>query len=151
MDARPLDIRSDDLPTHDVLGDDVGRALWIDPIIQSGRASRAWQGRKPAAEHRRRLTGEDLSHQHVRPLGAPPEATLPHLLGVLTRTVGLELRLEHVVERGRATPPAALGPAADHDLETTGHRFLSLTGTRRPVNRRARAVIVPRIDRRRMT
>ena len=47
MDARSLDVLADDLPTHDVLGDDVGGALWIDPIIQSGRAARAWQGRKP--------------------------------------------------------------------------------------------------------
>jgi hypothetical protein len=140
MDARPLDVLPDDLPTHDVRGDDVRGALWIDAIIQSGRAPRARQGRKPAPQHRRRLTGEDLSHQHIGALGASPEATLPHLLGVLSRTVRLERGLEHVVEHGRAAPAAALGPAANHDLELTDHRFLSVTGTRRRVNRRPRAV-----------
>jgi hypothetical protein len=140
MDARSLDVLPDDLSTHDVRGDDVGRTLWIDSIIQSGRAPRARQGRKPAAQHRRRLIGEDLSHQHIGALGAPPEATLPHLLGVLSRTVRLERALEHVVERGRATPATSFGTAANHDLETTDHRFLSVTGARRHVNRRPGAV-----------
>ena len=62
MDARPLDVLADDLPAHDMLGDDLLHALRVYPIIQSGRTSRAWEGRKPTAERGGWFCGEDLSH-----------------------------------------------------------------------------------------
>jgi hypothetical protein len=129
VDAGPFDVLSDDLAPHHVPGNDVRGALWIDAIIQGGCTARAWQGRKPAAQDRRRFTGEDLSHQHVRALRAPPEATLPRDLGVLSRTVRVQRGAERVVERRGSAMVATLGAPADHDLEATSHRILRVTGT----------------------
>jgi hypothetical protein len=49
MNARSLDVLADDLSTHHMVGDHVLHALRAHVIIQSGRTSRAWEGRKPAA------------------------------------------------------------------------------------------------------
>src|SRR5215831_12557550 len=83
MDAGPLDILADDPASHHVLCNDVCDALTIDMIIQSGGAPRTRQRGKPGTERWHCLAGEDLSHQHVRALGAAPEAALPHELRVL--------------------------------------------------------------------
>ncbi|HET9621376.1 MAG TPA: hypothetical protein VFP84_08430 [Kofleriaceae bacterium] len=117
MNAGPLDEVPDDLPLPHVLRDDVLGTLRIDVIIQSGRTPRARDRRKPAAERGHRLRGEDLPDQDVGALRAPTKAALPRDLGVLSRTVVLERVDEHGVERLRSTAAAALGAAADDDLE----------------------------------
>ena len=139
MDAGSLDVLAHDLPPHHVLGDEMQYALRIHPIIQSSHAARAGQRGKPGPERRRYIAGENLSHEHIGALRAAPEATLPQELGVLLRTVRRERGTKHLVEAGRAVSFAALGAAADHDLEAARHGSLSLTGTRRHVNPRSPA------------
>jgi len=121
VNTRSFDVLADDLSAHDMLGDEVRDALGIHPIIQSGRTSRSRQGGKPAPEHARRIRGEDLSHQDVGALGASAEAALPHQLGVLSRTMRVQHGPERLAERGGTAAIAALGAAADQDLETTDH------------------------------
>ena len=100
-----------------VLNDNSFTACLVDPIIQSRRAARSRQGRKPCSE--RGLRGEDLSHKDVRALRAAPEATLPRQLGGFAHTVLIERIAKRVVEdRGTATV-AALRAATDHDSEPT--------------------------------
>src|SRR5678815_5232703 len=85
VDARSLDVLAYDLPSHNMLADDTLHALRVHPIIQSGRTSRARDGRKPTTECRPRFCGEELSHQDVGSLRTSAEATLPGHLGVLLR------------------------------------------------------------------
>lgn len=139
MDARSFHILPDDLPSRHMCGDDVFSPLRIHPIIQGSGAARSRQRRKPAAEQRRGVRGEDLPHQHVGALGTPAETALPLELGVLSRTMCGERRLEDLAERCRAVAVSALRTAADQDLEATRHSLLSVTGARRPVNPRTRA------------
>src|SRR5678815_2984035 len=68
------------------------------------------------------------------PLCTSPETTLPLQLGVLRRTVRFQHSPAHVVQGGRPVAVPTLGTAADHDLETAGHRPMSVTGARRHVN-----------------
>jgi hypothetical protein len=145
MDARSFDVLADDLRAHHMLGDDVRYALRIHPIIQSGRTARAREGRKPAPQQWHRFGGEDLSHQDVGSLRASPEATLPHQLRVLLRTVGFQRSLEHVAEACGSPAIAAFRTTTNHDLETTHHGPQSVTGTRRHVNPRARPRHVPHV------
>jgi hypothetical protein len=117
MDAGPLDVLANDLSPHHMLGDDVYYALTIHPIIQSGGAPRARERGKAGAQRWHRLAGEDLSYQHVGALGAASEATLPHQLGVLLRTVRRQRGSKHIVQHGRSVTVTALRPTADDDLE----------------------------------
>lgn len=121
MDARSFDVLADDLPAHHMVGDDVGCALRIDPIIQSGRTTRAREGRKPTPQRWHWCGGEDLSHQDVGSLRAASEATLPHQLGGGSRTLGFEGRPERVVEDRGAAAVAAFRTTANDDLEATYH------------------------------
>jgi hypothetical protein len=119
MDTRPLDVLANDPASHHMLGDDVCYALTIDPIIQSGGAARAGERGKAGAQRWHRLAGEDLSYQHIGSLRAAPEAALPHQLGVLLRTMGLERRAKHIVKHCRSVTVTALRSTADDDLEPT--------------------------------
>src|SRR5947207_15465524 len=101
MDAGRLDVLANDPASHHMLGNDMCDALSIHPIIQSGYSPRTGERGKPGAEHRRRLTREDFTHQHVGPLCTAPETALPHQLGVLLRTMRLQRGLKHIVEHGR--------------------------------------------------
>src|SRR5262245_248780 len=148
MDARSLDVLAHDLPAQHMLGNDMRRALSIHMIIQGGCTSRTRQRSKPGAQRRRRLGAEDLSYQDVRPLRTSSEATLPHQLGVLSRTVRFQHRSKHVMQRGGAVPVATFRAQADHDLEAARHRLLRVTGARRRVNRQSRGRHGARIGRR---
>src|ERR1041384_4077315 len=136
MNARSLDVLADNLPAHHMAGDHTLRTFGIHPIIQSGRTARTRERRKPAAQRGHWCGRKDLPHQDVGALCTAPDASLPEQLGVLARAACLQRVREGVVKhRGAATIPA-LRPPANHDLETTYHRLLSVTGVRRHVNRR---------------
>jgi hypothetical protein len=92
-----LDVLAHHLAADDVLRDNSLCSRGINTIIQSRRAARTGCGSKPAADRGRR--GEDLSHKHVWALGAAPETTLPHQLGVLACAVCFERHPEHFMER----------------------------------------------------
>jgi len=98
-----------------MLNDDSLRPRWIGSIIQRRRAPRTREGREAGAE--RGLLREDLSHQDIRPLGAAPEAALPHQLAALPDGVRLERRSEHLMKSSRSASVTALGATADHDPE----------------------------------
>src|SRR5690349_19807842 len=117
MDARSLDVLAYDLAAQHVLGNDMRDTLSIHVIIQGGRTPRARQRRKAGAQRGRRLAAEDLSYQDVGALRTSPEATLPHQLRVLSRTVRFQHSSKHVVQRGGAMPVATFRTPADHDLE----------------------------------
>jgi hypothetical protein len=121
MDAGALDVLANDPTSHHVLCDDMCDALNIHPIIQSRRAARAGERGEPGSQHWHRLAGEDLSHQHIGALRTAPEATLPHQLGVLLRTLRRQRGAEHVVKRGRSVTVPAFWTAADDDLEAALH------------------------------
>ena len=88
-DARPLDELAHDLTTNHVLNDDTLDTPRIDTIIQRCHPAGARQRRKPGAEARLRIS-DDLSHEHIGPLRAAPEAALPHQLDVFARVVRFE-------------------------------------------------------------
>lgn len=144
MDARSLDVRADDLPADHVTRDDVLYALRVHSIVQSGRTSGTGESGQAAPKLRRRLLGEDLSHQNIGPLCTSSETTLPDQLGVLLRTVCLQNGSERVVKCGGSMAVTTFGAATDHDLETTRQGLLSVTGMGRHVNQRSGACHDPR-------
>lgn len=106
-----------------MLDDEVLDAIDVHPIIQSSRTARTRKRGKAAAQTgRSRVRWKNLSDEHIRPLGAASEATLPLELCVLSRTVRLQDSAERIVENGGPVAIAALGTATDQDLETTHHR-----------------------------
>jgi hypothetical protein len=114
-DARALDELANDLATNHMLLDDAFYTGRVHSIIQRCHASRARQGRKASAE--RRLIAHELAHEHVGALRAAAKAALPHQLGAFAGVLGVEGRAKQIVQLGRATAVAALGAAADDDLE----------------------------------
>ena len=125
-DARSLDKLAHDLATDHVLLDDALYTWRVHPIIQRWRATRARQGRKAGSE--RRWIAHHLADQDVRALRAAAKAALPHELGAFARVLSLERAAKQVVQLRRAAAIAALGAAADDDLEPA-RRYHSLEGT----------------------
>jgi hypothetical protein len=74
-DARPLDELANDLTTNHVLGYYAFNSGRVHSIIQRGRAARPRQRRKPGAESR--LLRNLFAHEHIGPLRAATETTLP--------------------------------------------------------------------------
>jgi hypothetical protein len=117
-DSRSLDKLANELTSNHVLHNDTFHPRSVHMIIQSCRASRARHGRKPAADLGARID-QKLPHEHVRALRAATEATLPGDFGLVARGMCLESAMKQLLKRARSTTVAALGAAADHDLEAT--------------------------------
>lgn len=114
-DARALDELAHDLTANHMLLDDPIYTWRVHSIIQRCHATRARQGRKAGAK--RRLISHELTHEHVGALRAAAKAALPHELGAIARLLGIERVGEQIVELSRTAAVAALGAAADDDLE----------------------------------
>jgi len=117
-DARSLDKLANEQASNHVLYNDTFHARSVHSIIQSCRAPRARQGRKPTADLGARIRHE-LPHEDVRALRTAAETTLPGDLGLVARRIRLESRVKQLLKRARSTTIAALGATTDHDLEAT--------------------------------
>ncbi len=151
-DARALDELANDLTANHVLDYYALRSSRVHPIIQRGRAARAGQRGKPAAERWRRIR-DHFAHQHVRTLRAAPEAALPRQLRAIARPVGIQRRSEHLVESRGAAAITTFGASADNDLETTWRGHLGprvpayLVVDQRILDRSGEAVLRARVSR----